>query len=315
MFAELPNPARDDGTPRLTGVEIELGGLDEAAVAATCVRVLGGRSHQAEPHLWKVTGSSVGDLEIVLDTALTKAETTLLRDLALRLGRDVIPVEIVTEPLERAGMEALEPLVAALREAGARGSGAGVVYGFGVHFNPEIASKRAADVIGPLLAYALIEDWLRWAWPIDESRRILPFTAPYPTAFVRDLIALGPQGNLDRAIGIYLDHCPSRNHGLDMLPLFAHLRPGSLPDGLRAATGARPTFHFRLPDCLIDDPGWSLAAEWLRWVTVERVAADADLVARLCTAWSQEHGRVTIFRQFWAERCGEILGAAGIGRG
>lgn len=312
MFAELPEPAKADGTPRLTGVEIEMGGLDEATVAAICARVLGGRSHQTEPHLWMVSDSSIGDLRVLLDTALVKSQPTPLRDLALKLGRDVIPVEVATAPLDRAGMDALEPLVEALREAGAQGSGAGFVYGFGVHFNPEAVSANAADVVGPLRAYALIEDWLRWAWPIDESRRILPFTAPYPTAFVRDLIELGPDATLGSVVDIYIRHCPSRNHGLDMLPMFAQLMPDSLPASLRAATGARPTFHFRLPDCLIDDPEWSLSGEWLRWVNVERVAGDPRLLARLAEAWQAEHGSVTVFRQFWAERCGAILRDAGL---
>jgi hypothetical protein len=38
----------------------------------------------------------------------------------------------------------------------------------------------------------------------------------------------------------------------------------------------RPAWHYRLPNCLIDDPEWSLARPWSEWVTIERLAADPD---------------------------------------
>ena len=28
----------------------------------------------------------------------------------------------------------------------------------------------------------------------------------------------------------------------------------------------RPTFHYRLPDARLSDPGWSIAPDWNRWV-------------------------------------------------
>jgi hypothetical protein len=39
---------------------------------------------------------------------------------------------------------------------------------------------------------------------------------------------------------------------------------------------ARPTFHYRLPDSRVDDPKWSFACEWNRWVEVERLAENPD---------------------------------------
>jgi hypothetical protein len=44
----------------------------------------------------------------------------------------------------------------------------------------------------------------------------------------------------------------------------------------------RPTFHYRLPNCLVDDPSWSFALEWNRWVEVERLAEDPVRLARAC---------------------------------
>jgi len=38
----------------------------------------------------------------------------------------------------------------------------------------------------------------------------------------------------------------------------------------------RPTWHYRLPNCLIDDPDWSLRDPWHEWVRIETLAADQD---------------------------------------
>ena len=311
-FAPLPAPLTAAGEPRLTGVEIELGGLDEAACARLCARHLGGTARKVGAAIWRVEETAVGRLKVYLDTALRHADKTALRDAALSLGREVIPVEIVTEPLDRDGLIALDGLRAALREAGAVGSGGGVFFGFGVHLNIQIASQDAAGVVPPLLAYALIEDWLRSANPIDQTRRVLPFTAPYPTRLVQRLVGLGPAAALPHVIDAYLQEAPSRNHGLDMLPVFAHLAPGRSTQALTAATSARPAFHFRLPDCRIDDAGWTLDHEWRRWRTVERVAADSATLEALAHGWAEAHGAVTLSRAQWARDCGAMLRARGL---
>ena len=311
-FAPLPQPLNAKGAPRRVGVEIELGGLPEAEVARICAERLGGRAVQEDSHIWAVEESALGRVEVYLDIFLRKAEQGRLRDLALDLGREVVPVEIVTGPLDMEGMARLDDLREALRAAGALGSGAGLVFGFGVHFNIEIASEDDADTVRPLLAYALIEDWLRSAYPIDDSRRVLPFTDPYPTDFVRALIEAGPGAARDHVTGLYLELTPSRNRGLDMLPLWRISMAPRVTAAITDKTSARPTFHFRLPDCRIDEAGWSLAGEWWRWVAVERVARDAALLRRLSDAWLDDHGLVTLSRQSWATRAGRILQSAGI---
>ncbi len=311
-FSPLPQPVDAKGQPRKTGVEIELGGLEEAEVAQICAKELGGEVCQVDSHIWRVMGSRIGKIEVYLDTFLRSAAKSKLRDLALDLGREVVPVEIVTEPLDCDGLQRLDGVRDSLRKAGALGSGAGIVFGFGVHLNVQIASYRDADIVRPLLAYALIEDWMRSANPIDESRRLLPFTDPYPTEFVRDLIALSPDAPVSEVMESYLHHNPTRNRGLDMLTIFAELAPDRVAAVVSGKVSARPTFHFRLPDCLIDDAGWSLVDEWQRWLVVERVAQDAALLDQLGRAWEKDHGVVTISRQSWARRCGEILHAAGV---
>jgi hypothetical protein len=43
----------------------------------------------------------------------------------------------------------------------------------------------------------------------------------------------------------------------------------------------RPAFHYRLPNCMVDEPHWTVAREWNTWVAVERLAADAGRLEEL----------------------------------
>ncbi len=39
---------------------------------------------------------------------------------------------------------------------------------------------------------------------------------------------------------------------------------------------ARPAFHYRLPNCQIERPDWSLAGPWNTWCVVERLVERED---------------------------------------
>lgn len=312
-FPPLPRDTDTDGTPRLCGVEVEFAGLDADRVAGIVTERVGGTAEHVDDHAWQVTGSDIGHLDIYLDTALRHADTSPLKRLGLDLGKEVIPVEIVTEPLDRAGLGRLDDVCDALRMAGAEGTGAGLAYGFGVHLNPAIASADGAGITNPLLAYALCEAWMRQTHPINFSRRVLPFTDPYPTRLV-DMLCEAGFVTPEAAADIYLEAAPSRNYGLDMLPVFAWLDEDRVRRALGEDAGisARPAFHFRLPDCRIDEADWRLEHEWSRWRLVEQIAADQGLLARLMRAWQETHGSVTLRRSPWAEHCGALLAEAGL---
>jgi len=313
-FPPLAVDTAPDGTPRRTGVEIEFAGLSVEQAAKVVARSAGGTARNTGPHAWCVDGTSIGDVQVYLDTALRHAGHRALREAGLSLGRDLIPVEIVTEPLTRDGLSLLDRIREDLAAAGAEGSRSGLFYGFGVHLNVGIASEDARGITRPLLAWGLIEDWMRQALPIDNLRRILPFTDPWPTDLVHDLCKAGVDAAPETVMEIYLRQAPNRNYGLDALPLLAHLDA----DAVRAAIGggkalkARPAFHFRLPDSRIDQPEWSLTTEWRRWQLVEEVAARRSLLNRLCAAWLADHGPITLIRRNWARRASDILGDAGI---
>lgn len=301
-----------EGAARRVGVEIEFGGLTEAEVATLAAEVLGGQAREAGDFRHVVEGSVLGEIEILLDTAWRRYAENPIAERGLELGRAVVPVEIVTEPLDPVDLPVLDALRARLREAGATGSRDGLFLGFGVHLNAEVANRTVDAILPVLRAYALAEDWLRARRPIDPSRRILPFVAPYPRSLV-DALAEAESWSLDRMIREYLDHAPSRNHGLDMLPVLRDLDEAAVVEALgdaAASVSARPTYHFRLPDCRIDEPGWSLAVPWDDWATVEEIAADGELLDSLAEAWRDHRASLTTIRPDWAANSGAIIAEA-----
>ena len=317
-FWPLPQPRRADGRPRRTGVEIELAGLTEAEVA-TCVQALwGGRIEADDPTRLRVEGSRLGAVTVVRDSALarTGVEGVLLEALG-----DMVPVEVVTPPLAAAEMPEADRLVAALRAAGARGTRDALRFGFGMHLNPEVVETTAEAILPVVRAYGLMEDWLRAADPIDPARRLLPFVDPWPRALVDRLAepadadpAPGALRGLSDLVATYLALTPTRNRGLDLLPLLEHLEPAQVRAVLSEgrAKGGRPTFHYRLPEARVDEPGWSVAYEWNRWVLVERVASRPELLSALSEEWRAHRAALLTIRPDWARTVEAHLLAARI---
>ncbi|EPX85059.1 amidoligase family protein [Salipiger mucosus] len=310
-----PHPENARGDLRRVGVEVEFSGVTEREVARVLTEALGGevRDGGDEDH-WIAAGTELGDFECYLDSRpLQKLDHDGLGRQLRELARTVVPVEIVSEPIEFTQIGRLDDAVDALREAGATGTRAGVLLGFGVHFNPEVISEALEDVLPTLTAYALLEDHLRRVAEIDISRRLLPWVDSYPRALVDQLAGESPPATMTELINLYLDLAPSRNHGLDMLCFFAHVDRARVARSMEMEQiSARPTYHLRLPDCRIDEPDWCLAAEWNRWVLVERVAADADLLDRLKTGWREHRASLTTTRSDWSWRSARILQESGL---
>ncbi len=298
-FWPLPKAYRADGVLRATGIEIEFAGLSVAEAAALVARRWGGRLQADGARDLIVCDTCLGDVRVELDTALGAdgAERLLVDTLG-----ELVPVEIVTPPLQPGDLPQVDALIVAMREAGARGTRDALAFGFGVHLNPEVAEASAGHIVSIARAFALIEDWLRAADPIDLARRILPFVTPWPRALVDRLAAEGAHWGIDDLAAAYLKLSPTRNRSLDLLPLLEHLRPDMVRATLGAdkTKGGRPTFHYRLAEARIDESDWSLAYEWNRWCLVERVAARPDLLDDLAEAWAAHRAAFTTTRGDWA---------------
>ena len=114
---------------------------------------------------------------------------------------------------------------------------------------------------------------------------------------------------MDQLIDDYLTHNPTRNRALDMLPLFRHIdeqRVINVVDDDRIK--ARPTFHYRLPNCQIDEPDWGLIRAWRDWLQVEALAADATRLDAVMQAWRKHSSGITggLFED-WSKDCASFL--------
>ena len=201
-----------------------------------------------------------------------------------------------------------------MAQAGAKGTDEGALLGFGVHFGVKVTQAQDAYTCDTIRAFALLKDWLRRIDPIDRARRLLPLVQPWPRAFVDAIMQTADGPDFDKMRTLYAEHAVSRNHALDLLPLVKDADTAQFdplfPDA--QSTKAHPAFHFRLPDCRIDDPAWSLAREWERKALVEEVADRPDVLEALRKDYNARPPKVLADRFAWAEATAECLSAHGI---
>lgn len=328
MFVPYRNPPRPttaDGRVRRVGVELEFAGLpiDEAVAA---VRDLYGGSvvaHSRFEHV--VEGTRFGDFRVEIDSKplLAGRQHALLDSLGVedarahdmldnalqRLARVWIPCEIVAPPIPHTELPELENLRAELCAREALGTRASVLYGFGFQLNVEVPDTEAETLLATLQSFLLLYDWLAEVVDVDVTRRIGPFIHPFPEAY-RALVA-NPlyEPDLDQLIDDYLAASPTRNRPLDMLPVFATVRHEKVAALARDfdKVKARPAFHYRLPNSLVDDPAWSIAVEWNRWCEVERLAADPVRRRELGRVF-QERADGDLGRRAWIAEVAEAIG-------
>ena len=320
-YAPLPHPLTDAGAPRHVGVELEFAGLSAADAAAVLERWTGCEPEARDPHSFTVPHPQLGKLEVYLDMAGAHPkgepdETDLDRTLRGVLGdtaQVVVPVEIVTAPLEPERLPELDPLVGALRAAGAVGTQGSIFYAHGMHLNVEVRALTAERIAPVLRAFVLLEDWIREELAIDLTRRTFAFVNPFPSSYADCVADPGFGGDLDRLMDEYLEHNPTRNRSLDMTAVFG------LIDRERVVTALggeklkpRPTFHYRLPDCSIDRPGWTPARDWNLWVVVEQISERGELVAALARAWVAYRESWLTQRADWRRESRAILARHGI---
>ncbi len=289
------------GNPRRVGIELEMSGLDLDTLTERVASFLdldivsdGGRYERRLP------GDPAGDWVVELDYDLLKklgrkewGNKTLADQMnksaeeALAWAAEsLVPLEIISPPLPLDRLEEIEALITHLREAGAKGTSDSAINAFGMQLNPELPSHEARMITACLKAFMCLYDWLFVRADIDLSRRATRYVAPFPTDYVKKLLAADYWPDLATLIDDYLADNPTRNRALDMLPLFTFLDE----ERVRATVDdtlikARPTFHYRLPDCKIDKADWGLYEAWNDWVEVERLAADEDRLQACCEAY------------------------------
>jgi hypothetical protein len=290
-FELPPLTSTADGRVRKVGVEVEFAGLSVQEATDLVRSLYGGVPEEKTRFTTELAGSSLGDFRIEIDSMPLKRQgykafldkihagetvTEVVEDVMESVIRTWVPTEIVSAPIEMRRLSELEPLRWALLREDAEGTKKSILYGFGFQLNPELPSLEAEPIGRYLRSFIALYDWLLAVIDVDVTRAYSPFVDAFPVEYRQKILAPDYAPDLDALIGDYLEHNPTRNRPLDMLPAFASLQKERVlaaakePDQVKA----RPTFHYRLPNCLVDDPSWSFALEWNRWVEVERLAED-----------------------------------------
>ncbi|MGF1508011.1 MAG: amidoligase family protein [Myxococcota bacterium] len=315
-----------DGRPRQVGVEIEYQGLDASSLAECIRKRWGGTIERQHAFALRVQDSEFGTFRVELDSRWFKEQVYLdylhrvgvriedtdwqssLERALERVSSLMVPQELVTPPLPIPALTSLDEIRREMHELGARGTRDGVAFAFGVHFNPEAFSRRSEDALHVLQSFLLLYDGL--VESMDLARRLGPFVSDFGEDYREQVLDNDYTPNWDTLILDYIRHNPTRNRALDLLPLFRTVRPDGPWNRVQnvSAVKARPTFHYRLPDCRIDEPDWSLADAWNPWVKIEEVACSGELREQLVAEYrATRDAHAFGHRSIWKDRAVEVL--------
>lgn len=307
-----PSVLHDEtGSVRTVGFEIEFTGVSLADTISAVERAYPATRHNETAAACDLDIESLGRFGIELDWTFLKRQAEESGDtpadewvgLLSQAAELVVPVEVVCPPVPVDRLDELRPLTDALREAGAAGTTSSLIAAYGVHINPRSPSLDSATLWHYLRSFGLLQWWLVKVHAVDLTRRASSYVDLYPEAYLRQLFSTTQAPTQERLIGDYLEHNPTRNRALDMLPLFNHLDDttvqGRIPD---PRIKSRPTFHYRLPNCQIDRSGWSLADSWNVWWTVDELAQRHEDLDMLAARYLEQHRAILgVKRNSWVD--------------
>ncbi len=301
-----PRSMTTEGKERRIGIELEMNGisLDRLAevVAGTLGLQLDTDSRSSGRYERVLKGDKAGDWVIELDFNFLKelgrepqSARNLLdeleesaENLLARTATQLVPLEVVSPPLPMSRMNEVQDLIEALRQAGALGTSGKLLYAFGMQFNPEVPDSRPETLRDYIRAFLCLYDWLDARAEINLTRRLTSYIDPFPRGYVMKLLASRYEPDLSALIDDYLLDNPTRNRALDMLPLFSWLDEERVKRHVDdVLIKRRPTFHYRLPNCEIDDPQWGLHQAWNDWLEVEKLAGDPERLENICAAYQR----------------------------
>ncbi|WP_138517660.1 amidoligase family protein [Limnobacter alexandrii] len=285
------------GEVRCAGFELEFAGLDLQSAAEAVAKAFEGEVIQDTQAECQVKHPEFGHFKIELDWSFAKnmarkrleeqgANEDAVLALMTDLARQIVPLEVVCPPVPVNRLSVLDDMVTNLHAAGALGTSDSLIYAFGVHINAELPDLKPETIVPYLQAYCVSQHWLMKAHKVDTLRRLTPYIDTYPKRYVELVMAYGANTPLVQIIDDYLLHNPTRNRGMDLLPLFKQIDEARVSAAVSdERVNARPTFHYRLPNCEIENPGWSLTNSWNIWCVVEHLAADPVTLKSMCEQW------------------------------
>ncbi|MCR2745532.1 amidoligase family protein [Limnobacter parvus] len=297
-YAKTAWPLNEKGEPRTVGFELEFAGLDLKTASNALANALSGEIELDTQAECKVRHPQFGHFKIELDWSFAKnmarrrlqeqgASEDMVMSLMTDLARQIVPLEIVCPPIPVSDLQVLDIMVESLQKAGALGTSDSLIYAFGVHINAELPAFDSETLVAYIQAYCLAQNWLIKAHEVDPVRRLTPYIDSYPKRYVQAVMAYTEAVSVSQIIDDYLEHNPTRNRGMDLLPLFKYIDDARVSAAVTdERVNARPTFHYRLPNCEIENPDWELSHCWNIWCVVEHLAADPVLLTSMCKQWT-----------------------------
>lgn len=288
-----------DGRVRRAGFEFEYAGPDIKTSARIVGDVFGG-AHIVHSTFAHGVATELGEFSIEIDASLLKdkryekplraigidpekSNTQWLENALLDTFSTLVPIEVATPPIPIDQLDRLDELRQRLHDARAKGTRASILYAFGFHINPELPRDDPGLIRDVLRAFLLLYPWMKQRAEVDLTRRVSPYINPFPDEYARLILRADYPPSRERLIDDYLEHNPTRNRPLDMLPVLSHLDRARVMRHVEDPhlVKPRPAFHYRLPNCMLDEPNWRVAREWNTWVAVERLACDAPRLAEM----------------------------------
>ncbi len=302
------------------GIELEFAGVSLEETAQLVQQNFGGEINKTSNAEITVENTKLGDFRVEIDAKIIKElsqdikdkkqnydQTTIgiidklmhkIVDKTLEhvtdLSRQIVPVEVVSPPLKEADLSKMDDLRNDLQKAMAKGTGQSFYYAFGTHINPEIPEQELDDpslILNHMRAFVVLYPLLLKWHRVDTSRRLSNYITLYGEGYLETLMRPDYNPNKTQMIRDYYYHNPSRNRALDMLPMFKHLKPKLIKSlyGEDSLIKARPTFHYRLPNCNISNPDWRIMDEYKIWQKVEQLARQSKLLKSLMEQWYDDH--------------------------
>ncbi len=314
---------------RHVGFELEYSGLDLKSSVALLETLIGNDAVADGAFYYSIEDKDRGPFSVEVDAALLRdgkyreylsslgvniegmSFEKKLDEILTDIAGTIVPTEIVTPPLAMNDMEIVEEIVIQLREQKAEGTSASILYAFGLHMNPELVSQDADYLLNHIRAFAILYDWISHESEVDLMRKLTPYIDPYPKKYLKHILSKDYKPDIETLINDYMDFIGTRNQALDMLPAFADIdkprvmKKANEPDLIKP----RPAFHYRLANCLIDKPGWSINDEWMYWLRVEALANDKALQEKLANDYLQ-HLNQSVFasKSEWIEHITSYIG-------